>query len=260
MEVRLDGRSAVITGGSLGIGFAIADRFARSGANVAMVARRQEVLEEAAAAIRKNAQGEVVVIAADVSRADDCQGVFEAAIGAFGQVDILVNNAGTAARGRFEEISDADWQTDFDLKLFAAVRLCRLAMPAMKERGWGRVINILNIGSKAPTAGSAPTAVSRAAGLALTKVLAGEYAPFGVLVNALHVGKIESDQWVRRHRKNAGSGTLEDLYAEMGKSIPLGRVGRAEEFANMACLLASDAGSYITGTGINVDGGLCPVT
>ena len=260
MEVRLDGRSAVITGGSLGIGFAIAERFARSGANVAIVARRPAVLDEAAAAIRKQAAGDVVAIAADVSRADDCRHVFEAAIGAFGQVDILINNAGTSARGPFEGISDDDWQTDFDLKLFAAIRLCRLALPGMKERGWGRVINILNVGSKAPVGGGAPTAVSRAAGLALTKVLAGEYAPFGVLVNSLHVGKIESDQWVQRHEKSAGSGTLEEFYADMGKNIPLGRVGRAEEFANVACLLASDAGSYIAGTAINVDGGLCPVT
>jgi 3-oxoacyl-[acyl-carrier protein] reductase len=186
--------------------------------------------------------------------------VFKTAREAFGQVDILVNNAGTSAHGSFEEISDGDWQTDLDLKFFAAIRLCRLVLPGMKELGWGRVINVLNIGGKAPSAGGAPTAVSRAAGLALTKVLACEYAPFGVLVNSLHVGKIESDQWVQRHKKSASSGTLEEFYADMGKSIPLGRVGKAEEFANVACLLASDAGSYIAGTSINVDGGLCPVT
>ena len=260
MEIRLDGRSAIITGGSLGIGFAIAERFARSGANVAIAARRQAILDEAATAIRKNAVGDVVVIAADVSRADDCVRVFEAAKEAFGHVDILVNNAGTSARGSFEEITDDDWQTDFDLKFFAAIRLCRLALPGMKERGWGRVINILNVGSKAPVAGGAPTAVTRAAGLALTKVLAGECAPFGVLVNALNVGKIESDQWVQRHKKNADSRALEEFYADMGRAIPLGRVGKAEEFANVACLLASDAGSYVAGTAINIDGGLCPVT
>lgn len=259
MDVRMDGRNALVTGGSLGIGLAIASRFAASGANVAIVARRQDVLDEAVAAIKTKAKGEVVAISGDVSRADDCARAFETANKAFGQIDVLVNNAGTSARAPFEDISDAGWQTDLDLKLFAAIRLCRLALPAMKARRWGRVINILNTGAKAPPAGGAPTAVSRAAGLALTKALAGEYAPHNVLVNSLHVGRIESDQWVQRHAKQGGDNSLELFYAEMGKNIPMGRVGKAEEFANVACFLASDAGSYVTGTAINVDGGLCPV-
>ena len=128
----------------------------------------------------------------------------------------------------------------------------------MVERRWGRIINILNTGAKAPRANSTPTSVSRAAGLALTKALANEGAPHNVLVNSLHVGLIESDQWVRRA---GGTGEkLEKLYAEMGKNIPMGRLGTAEEFANVALFLASDAGSYVTGTAINVDGGMTPVT
>jgi len=260
MDIRLDGRNAIITGGSLGIGFAIASRFAESGANVAIVARRQDVLDQAAGAIGNKAAGKVVAVAADVSRADDCKRAFETAKRAFGQIDILVNNAGTSQRAPFEKISDDDWQADLELKLFAAIRLCRLTLPEMRSRRWGRVINVLNTGAKAPPAEGAPTAVSRAAGLALTKTLAGEYAPYNVLINSLHVGRIESDQWVRRHAKQGGGNSLELFYAEMGKSIPMGRVGKAEEFANMACFLASDAGSYVTGTAINVDGGLCPVT
>jgi len=259
MEVRLDGRNAIITGGSLGIGFAMASRFAQSGANVAIVARRRDVLDRAAEAIEKKAATKVVTISADVSRADDCGRAFETAKKAFGRIDILVNNAGTSQRAPFEQISDDDWQADLDLKLFAAIRLCRLALPEMRSRRWGRVINILNTGAKAPPAEGAPTAVSRAAGLALTKTLAGEYAPYNVLINSLHVGRIESDQWERRHAKQGGGNSLALFYAEMGKIIPLGRVGKAEEFANMACFLASDAGSYVTGTAINVDGGLCPV-
>jgi NAD(P)-dependent dehydrogenase (short-subunit alcohol dehydrogenase family) len=129
----------------------------------------------------------------------------------------------------------------------------------MKARRSGRIINVLNIGAKAPEAGRAPTAVTRAAGMALTKVLAGEGAPHNVLVNALLVGRIESDQWVRRHANENKNRSLADYYAEMGKGIPLGRIGTAEEFANMALFLASDAGSYVTGTAINVDGGLSPV-
>jgi NAD(P)-dependent dehydrogenase (short-subunit alcohol dehydrogenase family) len=116
---------------------------------------------------------------------------------------------------------------------------------------------VLNTGAKAPRPASVPTSVTRAAGMALTKVLAGEGAPHGILVNAMLVGFIESDQWVQRAAKTGVP--LEDFLANMGKEIPLGRVGTAQEFANMACFLASDAASYITGTAINVDGNRCPV-
>ena len=153
------------------------------------------------------------------------------------------------------------WQADLDLKLFAAIRLTRLAWPQMQERRWGRVINVLNIGAKAPRAASAPTSVSRAAGMALTKVLAGEGAAHNILVNALLVGLIESDQWVRRHASQGQNETLEGFMQSLAQrsNVPLGRMGRAEEFANAACFLASDAAGYITGTAINVDGGSSPV-
>ena len=140
-----------------------------------------------------------------------------------------------------------------------AIRLARLVWPQMAERRWGRIINVLNIGAKAPKAGGAPTAVSRAAGMALTKVLAGEGASHNILVNALHVGLIESDQWVRRHAGQQNEQSYAEFLAGMGKGIPMGRVGTAEEFANVACFLASDAAGYVTGTSINVDGNLSPV-
>jgi NAD(P)-dependent dehydrogenase (short-subunit alcohol dehydrogenase family) len=127
----------------------------------------------------------------------------------------------------------------------------------MKERGWGRVINTLNIGAKAPRAKSAPTSVTRAAGMALTKVLAAEGAPHNVLVNALLIGFIEADQHVQRAQRTGIA--LDEYYKARGNEVPLGRVGRSEEFANIACFLASDAASYITGTAINVDGGRSPM-
>ncbi|MBL6946036.1 MAG: SDR family oxidoreductase [Rhodospirillales bacterium] len=257
MEVRLDGRSAIVTGGSLGIGRAIASRFAASGANVAIVARRTEVLEEAREAIQAGSRTKVIAIPGDVGRADDCVRVFGAAEEAFGQLDIVVNNAGTSQRGSFIELTDETWEVDLQLKLFAAIRLCRLAIPKMQARHWGRIINVLNIGAKAPLGGAAPTAVSRAAGMALTKVLAGEFAADNVLVNALLVGRIRSDQWEKRAEREGRD--IEEFYAEMGESMPLGRIGTAEEFANMACFLASEEGSYINGTAINVDGGASPV-
>lgn len=259
MELSMKGRNALITGASLGIGFAIARKFAAAGAGVAMVARRPDVLESSRHEIEQATEGKVVGILGDVSKAADCNRAFEAAVKALGSVDVLVNNAGTSQTGKFEGITDEVWQADLDLKLFAAIRLIRLAFPGMRERRFGRIINVLNVGAKAPEGGRAPTAVTRAAGMALTKVLAGEGAPHNILVNALLVGRIESDQWVQRHAKAGKNTSLESYYTEMGKQIPLGRVGTADEFASMALFLASQAGSYITGTAINIDGGLCPV-
>lgn len=262
MSFTMNGRNALITGGSLGLGFAIAETFLKAGANVAITARRAEVLAESKAGLAKLGKGKVIAIAADVSKAPDCERIFKEAQAGLGSVDVLVNNAGQSTRGAFESHSDADWQYDLDLKLFAAIRLSRLALPGMKARQWGRIINVLNTGAKAPPAEGSPTAVTRAAGMALTKVLAGEGAKHNVLVNGLLVGRIESDQWVRRHAAEKAKGSnksMEEWYVDAGKSLPMGRLGTAQEFANAALFLASDAGSYVTGTAINVDGGLCPV-
>ncbi len=257
MEISLAGRSAVITGGSKGVGLAVATRFAASGADVAIVARGREGLDLAVKTIGATARGRLVAVAGDVAVVSDIQRSYDEAMAAFGKIDILVNNAGVSRNAPFEQITDEIWREDFDQKLFAAIRLTRLVWPQLKERRWGRIINTLNIGAKAPRPGSAPTSVTRAAGMALTKVLAGEGGPFNVLVNALLIGFIEADQHVRAAAR-AGVGH-QDYMRERSKEIPLGRPGRAEEFANLACFLASDAGSYITGAAINVDGGLSRV-
>jgi NAD(P)-dependent dehydrogenase (short-subunit alcohol dehydrogenase family) len=262
MDVRLDGRTALITGGSLGLGRAMAQRFAEAGAQVAIVARRPEVLDEAAQAIHAGlgtGSGGVRGYPCDVRDAGQLNAMFKRVVEDLGRVDILVNNAGTSRTGKFEDITDEVWQEDLDLKLFSAVRLSRLALPGMKARRWGRILNVLNTGAKAPAAGGAPTAVTRAAGMALTKVLAGEGAPHNVLVNAMLVGLIVSDQWRQRHAREQRHPSFEDYARELGKAVPIGRMGQPEEFADLACFLASDRGSYITGTAINVDGGRSPV-
>jgi NAD(P)-dependent dehydrogenase (short-subunit alcohol dehydrogenase family) len=257
MQISLAGRSAIVTGGSKGLGLAIATQFAASGADVAIVARGRAAIDEAVHTIRAGAHGRVIGVSADVATAGDVERAYDEAMRAFGKVDIVVNNAGTSRNGPFEALTDEILRGDLDQKLFAAVRLTRLVWPQMKERRWGRVINVLNIGAKAPRAGSAPTSITRAAGLALTKVLAGEGGPHNVLVNALLVGLIASDQHVQAAKRTGVA--LEDYVSARAKTIPLGRIGRAEEFANIACFLASDAGSYITGSAINVDGGSSPV-
>lgn len=260
MNITLDGRTAMITGGSKGLGLAMAKMFAESGGHVALVARGAEALEAAAAEIRAAAPAAtVVVVPADIRTEAGCAEAAAAAIRGLGQVDILVNNAGTSQRGPFLEISEALWRDDLDLKLMAAIRLCRAVLPGMAARKWGRIINVLNIGAKAPAATSTPTSVSRAAGMALTKALANEYAPHNVLVNAMLVGIIESDQWVRRHAQEKRNISWEEWKAEQGKPVPLGRMGYAHEFAAQALLLASEMGGYTTGTAINVDGGRSPV-
>ena len=259
MDISLAGRSAVITGGSKGLGLAMATQFAASGADVAILARRPEVLEEAKASIAKTAKARVAAIACDVSQAEGVEAGFAQAMAAFGKVDIVVNNAGISRAMPFLKITDSLWQEDFELKLFGAIRMIRLAWPQMTERRWGRVINVLNIGAKAPRAGGAPTSVTRAAGMALTKVLAGEGAPHNVLVNALLVGTIDSDQWVRRHIASGANESYQDYLKGLAIDIPLGRPGYAEEFAATACFLCSDQAGYITGTALNVDGGRSPV-
>jgi len=257
VEIDLAGRVAVVTGGSKGIGLAVASRFAASGADVAIVARGREGLDLALAAIRATARGRVIAVQGDVALPADIQRIYDEAMAAFGKIDILVNNAGVSRNAPFEQVSDEIWREDFDQKLFAAIRLTRLVWPQLKERRWGRILNTLNIGAKAPRPGSAPTSVTRAAGMALTKVLAGEGGPFNILVNALLIGFIEADQHARAAARIGVS--VEDYMKERSKEIPLGRPGRAAEFANLACFLVSDAGSYITGAAINVDGGLSRV-
>jgi 3-oxoacyl-[acyl-carrier protein] reductase len=259
MEVRLDGRSAVITGGSKGLGLAIAKEFAASGADVAILARDQATLADARGQIERGAKGKVAAISCDVSKMGPIQAAYDQIMSQFGKIDIYVNNAGQSTRGPSETITDEMWQADLDLKLFAQIRFCRLALPQMKQRKWGRIISVLNIGAKAPGADSAPTSVSRAAQMAFTKALSMEGAPHNVLVNSLHVGVIVSDQIVRRHQREGANISLDEMIAQAGRGVPMGRMGRAEEFANVATFLASDAASYVTGCAINVDGGRSPV-
>jgi len=251
-------RVAVVTGGSKGIGFAVARRFAESGARVAMLARGAADLKAARERLAKDGIGFRDYVC-DVSKAPDIAKTHDRVVADLGPIDVLVNNAGTSRAMAFETVTDEVWQEDLDLKLFAAIRFSRLVWPAMKARKWGRIINVLNIGAKAPGADSAPTSVSRAAQMAFSKVLSGEGAPYDILVNSLHVGVIVSDQIVRRHRREGANVSLEDFIAQAGRPVPLGRMGRAEEFANIACFLASDAASYVTGCAINVDGGRSPV-
>jgi 3-oxoacyl-[acyl-carrier protein] reductase len=253
MELGLKDKVAVVTGGTEGIGRATALRFAQEGASVAICARRQELLDKTAAELRKTG-AQVLAVSADMSKTADIDRFIKAVIERFGRIDILVNNAGTSARGKFLEIEDKAWSADLELKVFGAIRCTRLAVPHMKKQGGGRIINITISSAKQPGAESYPTSVSRAAGLALTKALSKEYAADNILVNTVCIGKIKSGQHERRYTKQRVN--ADDYYRETAKDIPLGRVGEADEVANVIAFLASNAASYVTGTSINLDGGM----
>lgn len=259
MNLDLSGRTALVTGASLGLGRAMATAFHGAGAKVALLARRQDLLEEARAAIAAQGGAAVGAYSCDVTDPAQIENAVASVVAELGPVDILVNNAGQSQTGRFEDIDDETWQYDLDLKLFAAIRLARLVFPGMKERRWGRIVNLLNTAAKAPPPGSAPTSVSRAAGMALTKVLAGEGAPHNVLVNALMIGSIKSDQIRRAYERSPQEQSFDEFVAAAGKSLPMGRMGEAEECANVALFLVSEAASYLSGCAINMDGGLSRV-
>jgi 3-oxoacyl-[acyl-carrier protein] reductase len=253
LELGLAGKVAIVTGGSEGLGRACVERFARSGAKVAACARRKDVLERSADDIRRATGAEILAMAADVTHPHEVEAFVAATVAQFGGVDILVNNAGTSLAAGFEQVEEATWQYDFDLKVMGAIRLCRLVIPHMKRRGGGRIINVTTVGGKAPAVRSLPTSVSRAAGINLTKSLAHEYAPDKILVNTICLGLVKSAQHERRAK-----GDLEAHYREVAekRKLPLGRFGEAHEFADLVAFLASERAAYITGTAINFDGGI----
>lgn len=260
MQIDLSGRVALITGASQGLGRAMARRFALSGADVAMLARGADRLTAAAEEIGEEAPGRTLALPCDITDPAARAAALDRIAETFGPVDILVNNAGSSRRGPVEEQDRAAMVEDLDLKLLAPLALIRAVVPGMKDRHRGRILNVTAIVGKTPDGGSLPTSVSRGAGITMTKALSRELAPWNILVNALCVGKIKSGQWERRHAASGTGQSYEAFLQPVAETVPLGRMGEAAEFANVACFLASDAASYVTGTAINVDGGLCAVT
>lgn len=257
MDLQLQGKTFLITGASKGLGYALAERLVEEGANVGMMARDAESLERARLQLA-GSDGRVLAFAGDVKEVADLEGFVAACRERWGRLDGIVNNAGTHAAGPFEEHGDEDWERDLSLKVMAAVRLTRIALPALRE-SHGVALSTLATSGKAPEARSTPTSVSRAAGLALVKALSRELAPEGVRVNAIVVGVIESEQ-LRRFAATAGL-TPEQYYERMVTEwpIPLGRVGRPAEYADLAAFLLSPRAAYIAGGAVNLDGGHCPV-
>ena len=255
LDLGLKGKVALVTGGSDGLGRATVARLAAEGALVAACARRGDYLQQVVDQLKEDTGGDILPITMDVTRVDDCERAVADTIAQYGRLDILVNNAGASAAGAFESVTDEAWLADIELKVMGAVRMCRFSLPHLRNAGGGSIVNATIGGAKAPAAKALPTTVTRAAGINLTKSLANEYAADNIRVNTICIGLIKSAQWERR----AGEQSMDDFYANMAERIPLKRVGEAEEYADLVAYLCSRSGSYITGTSINLDGGLCAV-
>jgi NAD(P)-dependent dehydrogenase (short-subunit alcohol dehydrogenase family) len=254
MDLELKDRAFLITGGTDGLGLALARSLVAEGAHVSVCGRDTERLGRAQELLGADS----LCFRADVTKGTELDGFIDAALSRFGRLDGAVNNAGRSAGTPVATSDDEAWREDYELKVISALHVSRRVLPALEATG-GAILNVLAIMARSPQANSTPTTASRAAGLALTKAMASEVGPRGIRVNAILIGLIESGQWTRL-AKDANV-SLEDFYTTLakGSKIPLGRVGRAAEFADLAMFLLSPRASYITGVGVSIDGGLSPV-
>jgi 3-oxoacyl-[acyl-carrier protein] reductase len=251
MDLGIGGKVAIVTGGSQGIGKAIATQLASEGVRTVISARNFENLRHAAAAIASTTQGEVLPLEADVTRVDQVKKLVADTVNAFGGVDILINNAAGSGSGAFAELTDADWLHHFNVKLVGYVRCAREVMVHMKERRWGRIVNIG--GEAARGNGGYASGAANSAVVNFTKKLSDELAEFGITVNAIHPG---STRTARREHAAARKGiTLDELVREQIKRIPIGRLIEPEEIASTVLYFVSTRAAAITGQVLGVDGG-----
>ena len=254
--IDLAGKRALVTGGSKGIGLAIAEEFVRLGAAVAICSRHEDELEAAAGALRAGG-GAVHAVVADVTDPAQVEELVRGAARALGGLDVLVNNAGRAHPGTFETLTDEDWQADLDAKLFSMIRCSREAVPHLREAGGGRIVNVNAVYGRYPDPTFFATSVNRAACQSFTKTLAIELAPSGILVNSVNIGFVVTPQWQSIHARRAPELPEDEFFGRLAAAeVPLGRFGRPDEVSGVVAFLASDRASYITGASIDVAGGM----
>ncbi|MGZ4180640.1 MAG: SDR family NAD(P)-dependent oxidoreductase [Solirubrobacteraceae bacterium] len=263
MDLGLQGRACAVTGASSGIGRATAMSLVREGAAVLLVGRREQPLAEVAEECRR-AGGRAQTLAVDVTAADAGERVVEALLGGFERIDVLVNNAGTSSIRTLDQLTDEDWQTQWELNVIGPMRLMRAAAPEMASRGWGRIVNVCSSSGKRPSSTNMAYSVAKAAELSLSRAFADLYAAKGVLINAVAPGPVGTDLWMApggmadQAAQAQGKTREEVLEATAGRS-PLGRFSTDEEIAAVITFLCSEAASNVAGAAWSADGGTVPV-
>jgi 3-oxoacyl-[acyl-carrier protein] reductase len=263
MDLGLEGRACAVTGASRGIGLEVARRLCAEGASVLLVARTEDAVEAAAGECAR-AGGAAAGLALDVTAPDAGERILATTVERFDQLDVLVNNAGTAKRRSLDDVPEEDWQAAWELNVMAPLRAMHAAVPAMADRGWGRVVNVCSSAAKRPSGMTPEYSVTKAAELSLSRVFADAYAPRGVLVNAVCPGPTKSELWMEpgglldQSAELAGSGR-EDALESVGAGRPIGRLAEVAEIADAIAFLCSERASYVAGAAWSVDGGTVQV-
>jgi 3-oxoacyl-[acyl-carrier protein] reductase len=258
MDLELTGKVAIIGGASKGLGRACAQTLAEEGAKVTICSRTKEDLDQAAAEIHESTGAEVMVFAGDLDKEQSIKDLVAATVERFGRLDVMVNNSGGPPLARSVNATEEQWATALQRSLLFFVRMCREAMPHLKNQGGGRIINILASTVYQPIDNLALSGATRMGVVAFAKSLADEVGRDGILVNNVCPGSILSERMLSnvQSRANELGVTLEVAVAERAKETAVGRVGEPHEFAGLVAFLASAKASYITGTTMLVDGGL----
>ncbi len=256
MDLGIRGKRAIVTGASRGIGRAIAVGLAAEGCHVALIARDHGLLDDVAGQVAAFGV-RAVPFSTDLSTAEGCQLAYDAAVAALGGVDILINNAGAATMQPVLSLPIEAIEDALQLKTFGYLRLAQLCIPGMRERQWGRIVNIAGGAGTSPAAGNLPTSIANIGVLNITRALSDAVSKDGILVNTICPGMTNTDRarTLAQGRATREGRDVEEIVGEMGAAVPAGRIAEPEEIARVAVFLASEASSYMHGSSLYMDGG-----